>query len=148
MPVDTLHVPPLLQMSTQLPHVTVTWQLSRPVPHAPFVQHVFVVGSHSPVQLSHETVWPQLFTRDAPLHAPAHVVAIGSGVQHVVPSQTWPELHDAGQPMVCPQLLTTFSLHLPAQAAALFGVQHVSFAKQTSPAVAQFAVPPEPQKTV
>lgn len=93
------------------------------------------------------TCWPQLFVLTLPHELP-HVVATGSGVQQLVPSQTWPLGHVVGQATVCPQLFVAFVLHLPEHAALLFGVQHVPFASQKSPAVAQDPVPPVPQKTV
>ena len=112
------------------------------------MQQLLVVPSQTPVQLSQTTVCPQLLTRCAPLHAPAHVVATACGVQHVATSQAWPAAHEAGQLIVCPQLLTAVVLHFPEQAAALFGAQQVSLLKQTSPAVEQEEEPPPPQKTV
>ena len=57
-----------------------------------------------------------------------------SGVQQVVPVQTCPMAHCAGQPTIWPQLLATMTLpHRLLHAAPLFGVQHVPFAWQRSP---------------
>jgi hypothetical protein len=93
---------------------------------------------------AHATTCPQLLVAD-PQALPAHVVVIGSGTQQAVPTHTCPLGQVAGHPTVWPQLLTTFSLHLLAHAAALLGVQHASFDSQTSPAFAQACDPDPPQ---
>jgi len=80
-----------------MPQETDWWQLSSPVPHSwPLVQLPFevqqaltVVSQTWPaLQPTQVTVSPQLFCFWAPLQAPAHVVAIGSGVQHDVPEHS------------------------------------------------------------
>jgi hypothetical protein len=105
-----------------------------PPPQTLGATHVFV----------HVTGCPQLLTV-LPHALPAQVVVIGSGTQQAVPTHTCPLGQFTGQPTVWPQLFTTFSLHLFAHAAPLFGVQHVSLDSHTSPTVAHDCDPEPPQ---
>jgi hypothetical protein len=77
---------------------------------------------------------------------PAHVVVVGSGMQQLVPRQTWPLGHCCGQPTFCPQLFVTATPpQRPLQAAPL-SLQHEPSALQMAPGDAQ--EPPLPQATV
>ena len=78
---------------------------------------------------------PQLF--------PAQAATL-SGVQQVVPVQTCPIAHCAGQPTIWPQLfVTTTPPHRLLHAAPLFGVQQVPPAWQRSPLCAQEPLTPQ-----
>jgi len=81
-----------------------------------------------------------------PHATPAQVVEVGSGMQQLVPMQTWPEAHCCGQPTFCPQLLVTLTPpQRPLQAAPL-SLQHEPSALQIAPGVVH--APPLPQATV
>jgi hypothetical protein len=106
-----------------------------PPPHSFGVTHVS----------GHVTTCPQLFVL-CPHPTPAHVVASGSGVQHVVPLHTPPEGQPEGQPTSCPQLfLTTTPPHRPLHALPS-SRQHDPSGLQVAPALAQ--APPFPHATV
>jgi hypothetical protein len=78
-----------------------------------------------------------------------HQVDGGVGEQQLsFDVQTPPSPHDAAQVIVCPQLLVTVWLHLPAQAVASSGVQHVPSGRHTSPFVPHIVPPLGPQATV
>jgi hypothetical protein len=153
--------PPLQHSKLQSrKHVTVFPQLSCPVPlqRAP---HELPVGVHPQVfgpasarphlcgatQVSGQsTVCPQLFFFE-PQATPAHVVAVGSGVQQVVPLQSAPaSAHSAGHCTVCPQLFVTATLPQRSLQAAPSSTQHVPSGLQIAPAAAH--APASPHATV